>query len=266
LDTPEKLRETIERGITSNLDFKDPRNDFLLERLWISLFEATSALRHVTSKISPDKLPDKEFDCLLVLTNCIVDAHASHQSLRAGFHRAAAITSRGMLENMALAVAIKGDETDDVFRQYMAGEYNIPKAVTPATKFFKEIGVIYGVLSSKFAHEPHESIGRAFIQDGNTTTLLLVPPIGRNEFLVQYVLGLHLAMLSSTLGHVIEWTFANSVNPVVYWEKVKAGELLSKKNLSTKAILELSAKVEELVKDKTPEHPPKNKPGSGCDS
>ena len=264
MDSAEQLRAQIEIGIESNLKFHEQEYDQILKELWLVLFDSTSALEQITKGMDPSKLPDKEFACLLIFSNCIVDSHASYQLMRQGFHRAAATTARGMLENMALAIAMKSDQTDAIFEQYKRGAYDIPKAVGPATKVFSEIGPLYGILSEKFAHEPYESIGRAFIQNEKTVTLLLVPPIGRNDFILQFILCCKMGMLVSTLGQAIEWAFANYFAPNVFWEIVENNNLKRKNAPSFEAIQRMKQILEDRMKKnpKVEEHPPNKKPGT----
>lgn len=246
MDTPEKLRAAIEGGIQSNLSFRDPGYDFMLGKLWTVLFEATSALRNSTEAQDIKKFDDKRFTCMLMLTNCIVDAHASYQSLRHGFDRAAAIISRGMLENMAVVVAMHSDDTNQIFEDYRSDKFDIPSAITKAKNHFPEFGKLYGILSNKFAHEPYDSIGRAFIQQDKTTTLLLVPPIGRSDFKVQFVLLLNLASLVALLGEVIEWVFARLIPPRIFWE-LEGERLKSKKCPAKEALKEMAEKLESIL-------------------
>lgn len=118
MKTSEELRETLEQGIQSNLDFRDAEHDQILEQLWVVVHETHSALTSITDRVDSSKLDDKDFTCLLMLTNCFVDTLASYQNLRAGFHRAAAIVARGMLENLAMSVAMKSDEKNEIFNWF----------------------------------------------------------------------------------------------------------------------------------------------------
>lgn len=256
-----ELRQAIEKGIESNFNFQNPEYNFMLEKLWLVVFDSTAALMNIVEKIDVEKLPEKEFACMLIMTNCLVDAHSAYHSMRAGFHRAAAITSRGMLENMALAIAIKGDESDFVFESYKKGKYHVPNAVGPAKEFFPQVGKLYGVLTNVFTHEPYETIGRAFSMQGTTTILHLVPPVGRDNFLVQYTLIVNLGMLISTMGQAFEWTFANFFDPEVFWEKIGEKNLQQKDAPSFQAIREMTKKYEEKLNDGTSKNPPNVKPG-----
>lgn len=263
MKTSEELRKIIESGIESNTNVQNAEYNLMLEKLWMVIFDSTLALVNITEKINVGELPEKEFACMLILTNCLVDAHSSYHSMRAGFHRAAAITSRGMLENMALAIALKGDESDEIFRRYKNGKYDIPNAVAPAKNFFPEIGPLYGILTNKFAHEPYETIGRAFSVDGTTTILHLVPPAGRDNFLVQFTLIVNLAMLMSTMGQAFEWTFANFFDPEIFWERLGEKELKRKNAPSFQAIQEMTAVYEAKLKGGIEKNPSNKKPGSG---
>lgn len=251
----------IEKGIASNLKFQNPGYDFMLEKLWLVVFDSTMALTNIIEKIDVERLPEKEFACMLIMTNCLVDAHSSYHSMQAGFHRASAITSRGMLENMALAIAIKGDESDSIFEKYKKGKYRIPNAVGSAKEFFPEIGKLYGVLTNVFTHEPYETIGRAFSMDGTTTVLHLVPPIGRDNFLVQYTLIVNLGILISTMGQAFEWTFANFFEPEIFWKKIGKKELHRIEAPSFQAIREMENAYREKLEAGTAKNPPNEKPG-----
>lgn len=246
MDTPESLRTAIEDGVKSNFVFDDPEYHFMLEQLWVVMFEATSALR-LSTDVPTSILSDKQHSIMMILVNCLVDSQAAVQSLRSGFHRAAALIARGMLENMALAVAIKSDESDAIFNQYKENKYDIPKAISVAKSQYPHLGKIYGVLTNQFAHEPYGMIGRAAVQKDGHTILLLVPPVGREDFLSQFVLMANLGLLVAMLGEAIEWAFANIIKPTVFFEQLDDKNIRTKDNGSKTANLAMAAKLGKLM-------------------
>lgn len=261
MNTPADLRKAIEEGIEYNVNYKNIEYDSMLENLWLIIFDSTTALKKISEKIDTRHLSESEFATLLIFTNCLVDTHSSYHSMRAGFHRAAAITSRGMLENLALAIAIKGDETGNIFKQYQAKRYHIPNAVGFGKKFFPEIGKLYGVLTNMFAHEPYEAIGRAFSERETTTVLHLVPPIERENFLIQFTLIMNLSTLMAMMGKVFEWAFANRFEPSIFWTLEGDKHIRVKAPPNAKALEEIAKIYTEKLKERNSDQPSNTNPG-----
>lgn len=212
INNAEDLKRKINEGINSNLNHKHKEYDFMLEQIWKIFFEATRALQNcIGAYVTP--LSERENTIFKIYENCLIDAHAAVHVLRSGFDRSAAIIIRGMLENLALAIALTEDKSDEIFNQYVKGEYNIPKAVSIASKTFKYIGRIYGDLTNFYVHENYNSLGRTFRKDGLP---LEIPSVGNNDFLVEAILLSELGLIIETLGQAAEASFCHKVRPSIF--------------------------------------------------
>ncbi len=79
---------------------------------------------------------------------------------------------------------------------------------------------------------------------------MLVPPVSREEFTVQFVLMLKMGMLIMMLGESIEWTFANWVEPSVFYKQIDEKQIETKECASKTAVLAMGKKLEVLLKDR----------------
>lgn len=208
----EDLKRKIKEGINSNLSCKHKEYDFMLEQIWKIFFESTKALQNCIGAYVT-QMPEREHTIFKIYENCLIDAHAALHAIQSGFDRAAAIIIRGMVENLSLAIVLSEDHSDEIFNQYVKGEYNIPKAVSVATKTFKYLGRVYGDLTNHYVHENYNAIGRTFRKDGLP---LEIPSIGNNDFLVESILLSELGLILKTLGQSAEASFGHRVKPSIF--------------------------------------------------
>jgi len=196
------LKQMTLEGIASNLAYKDKKLETVDRLVWENLRDAANAVNRVFDFIPTSSMDDRHFHISLMLTNVISDLASATYLASCGFHKPAAAILRTIIEDISVIVAIKEDET--IFKDFQSGDLNRPKMVTRAAKSFSELGVLYGVLTNYFTHEPIEAIGRAFQPLDKGVALLLVPPVGRNGFVPHFTLISKVSMISHTAAEIAE--------------------------------------------------------------
>jgi hypothetical protein len=215
------------------------------DKLWEVADETSRAAERVLANVPVDKLSHRDMTVLLMCCNCLSDLVAGIQSLMLGMHRPSGTIFRACTENVALAIAIELRE--EVFTKYRDGKFRTPDAIGIAKEVIPQIGKVWGVLSEKFVHEPHETIGRAIRQTDSTLEFMLIPPIDGTGLVPQLLLLNQAAMCSIMIGEVIEWAFAEYLREMTYWNHVEGEQLVTKGTKGKEIAFQLSKELKAVL-------------------
>ncbi|MEZ4742318.1 MAG: hypothetical protein R3B45_07715 [Bdellovibrionota bacterium] len=161
-----------------------------------------------------------------LLSNCVADLACALQTIRPGFVRAAQITARAALENLAVAIVLHNDKAK--FSDFQNDQLDPNKCIGPAKKIFREIGEAYGLLSNHFVHEKSASLARSTRADGNRLRFLVLPSLDKTETrAIAYALlaVIHLLNLTAAVGELI---FARHLTSYEHWI-IRNGDELEQK-------------------------------------
>lgn len=218
-----------------------------LDSTW-ALIESSSEIIGKASDIVMSGNDDNETLLLLKLTNCLSDTLSALISTTQGFTHPPQVVMRATLESLACVICFRQDKS--ALAAYKSGKYNTTDAISVAKKTHPEFGKLNGMLSNAFTHEEVDGAGRALIIKGNTTALMIIPPLDEDFNEHQFVGLLVIASIAYRIGEVTEWCFARQLSNFKEWERVDSDTLKAisspQKDLLKAINEQMEAKLTEL--------------------
>jgi len=241
------FRNNLLKKILRNENYVRKNNTVYHDCVWTNINMATQILLISIREIGINAT-EKESILIRNFINVLSDILNSFLSVTAGFLRGPGVILRSVIESIACLIVIKMDVNK--FNQYINNKLDPTSQITPAKKYFKEIGQINGMLTNTFVHEKIETINRCTVINNENIELSLLPNIEDIDF--QFVYLLLISRLSRFVGGFCEYCFQDKFSQLHYWTRTKRNTL--KENKNTNEDLKIQKLIEMMPKKYVPEN------------